>query len=183
VKALSSESQRHPSKWEQTLVLQDGSLIFVRPIRPDDEQRIKALLQHVNPEDLRMRFFGTIKEFTHEFLFKLTSLDYTRAMAFVAFEEIADDLQGVVRFHSDLDQKSGEFAILLRSDSKGKGLGWTLMKLIIEYAKSEGMKLVHGQVMHENTIMLDMCREFGFTIASDANEPGTHKLVLNLTGS
>ena len=180
MKSLSSDAGPYMSIQEQTLTLHDGSLVFVRPIKFDDEERIKSLLQRVSQEDLRFRFFGTIKEFTHEFLSKLVSLDYTRAMAFVAFDKTEDDLLGVVRLHSDLDKTSGEFAILLRTDAKGRGLGWALMKLMIQYAKSVGIQLVHGQVLLENTVMLEMCSELGFRIAPGGNERGVHRLVLNL---
>ena len=54
--------------------------------------------------------------------------------------------------------ETGEYAILLRSDLKGRGLGWALMQLIIEYARSEGLKMISGDVLQENTIMLEMCR-------------------------
>src|SRR5207247_280833 len=93
-------------------------------------------------EDLRLRFFAPMKEFTHEFIARLTQLDYARAMAFVAFDEATNEMIGVVRIHSDSIYESGEYAILLRSDLKGRGLGWALMQLIIEYAKSEGLKAI-----------------------------------------
>ena len=74
---------------------------------------------------------------------------------------------GVVRIHSDSIYESGEYAILLRSDLKGRGLGWALMQLIIEYAKSEGLKMISGQVLQDNTVMLEMCRELGFAVKSE----------------
>ena len=122
----------------------------MRPIRPEDEPLIHELLRHVTSQDLRLRFFAPMKEFTHEFIARLTQLDYARAMAFVAFDEATNELVGVVRIHSDSIYENGEYAILLRSDLKGRGLGWTLMQLIIEYAKSEGLKQISGQVLQEN---------------------------------
>ena len=117
--------------------------------------------------DLRLRFFAPMKEFTHEFIARLTQLDYARAMAFVAFDEATDELVGVVRIHSDSIYESGEYAILLRSDLKGRGLGWALMQMIIEYAKSEGLKTISGDVLTENTVMLEMCRSLGFEVKPD----------------
>ena len=87
---------------------------------------------------LRLRFFAPMKEFTHEFIARLTQLDYARAMAFVAFDEATNEMVGVVRIHSNSIYETGEYAILLRSDLKGRGLGWALTQLIIEYA-SEGL--------------------------------------------
>ncbi len=144
--------------------------IMVRPIRPDDEPSIYEFIRHVTKEDLRLRFFAAMKRFSHEFIARLTQLDYARAMAFVAFDEATGEMVGVVRIHSDSIYESGEYAILLRSDLKGKGLGWMLMQLIIEYARSEGLKHIAGDVLHENTVMLDMCRSLGFEIASDPVE-------------
>ena len=74
-------------------------------------------------------------------------------MAFVAFDEMTNEMVGVVRIHSDSIYETGEYAILLRSDLKGKGLGWALMQLIIEYARSEGLKTISGDVLKENTVM------------------------------
>jgi acetyltransferase len=108
-----------------------------------------------------------MKEFSHEFIARFTQLDYARAMVFVAFDEATNELVGVVQIHSDSIYESGEYAILLRSDLKSHGLGWTLMQLIIEYAKSEGLKRVSGQVLQENAVMLNMCRELGFALKSN----------------
>jgi acetyltransferase len=160
----------YPSRWQRHLLIKDEWPIFVRAIRPEDEPLIHEFLRHVTSEDLRLRFFAPIKEFSHEFIARLTQLDYARAMAFVAFDETTNELVGVVRIHSDSIYESGEYAILLRSDLKGKGLGWALMQLIIEYAKSEGLKVISGDVLHENTVMLEMCRKLGFEVKADPTE-------------
>jgi acetyltransferase len=160
----------YPSQWQRHLEVRDGWRVFVRPLRPDDEPLIHGFLQHVTAQDLRLRFFAAMKQFSHEFIARLTQLDYARAMAFVAFDEATHEMVGVVRIHSDSIYESGEYAILLRSDLKGRGLGWALMQLIIEYAKSEGLKQIAGEVLQENIGMLDMCRELGFEIKTDPVE-------------
>ena len=78
---------------------------------------------------------------------------------------------GVVRLHADANYERGEYAILVRSDLKGRGLGWLLMQMIIEYARAEGLKTIEGQVLGENIAMLAMCREFGFYISSRSGRP------------
>ena len=142
---------------------------------------IHDFLRHVTSQDLRLRFFAPMKEFSHEFIARLTQLDYARAMAFVAFDEATNELVGVVRIHSDSIYESREYAILLRSDLKGKGLGWALMQLIIEYAKSEGLKRISGQVLQENAAMLNMCRELGFAVKSDATDHALCDVTLELS--
>jgi len=160
----------YPSQWQRHLEVKDGWRVFVRPIRPEDEPLIHEFLHHVTSHDLRLRFFAPMKEFSHEFIARLTQLDYARAMAFVAFDEITSEVLGVVRVHSDSIYESGEYAILLRSDLKGRGLGWALMQMIIEYARSEGLKAISGDVLTENTVMLAMCRSLGFEVKSDPTE-------------
>jgi acetyltransferase len=170
-----------PSQWQRHLNVKDGWAVFARPIRPEDESLIHELLQHETSQDIRLRFFAPVKEFSHEFIARLTQLDYARAMAFVAFDEATQELVGVVQIHSDSIHESGEYAILLRSDLKNHGLGWTLMQLIIEYAKSEGLKRISGLVLQENAVMLNMCRELGFALKSDPADRTICDVTLDLT--
>jgi acetyltransferase len=170
----------YPSQWQRHLEVKDGWRVFARPIRPEDEPLIHELLRHVTPQDTRLRFFMPMKEFSHQFIARLTQLDYARAMAFVAFDETTNEMVGVVRIHSDSIYENGEYAILLRSDLKGRGLGWALMQLIIEYARSEGLKRISGQVLQENSVMLNMCRELGFAIKSDPTDHSLCNVTLKL---
>jgi acetyltransferase len=167
-------------KWQRHLVLGDDWRIFIRPLRPDDDLRDRDLLAHVSREDLRLRFFDSIKEFSAEFIARLTRLDYARAMAFIAIDEVSRETLGVVRLHIDPSREAGEYAVLLRSDLKGRGLGWALMQLIIEYAKFAGLRRIYGEILRENSIMLKMCRELGFTVTPNAEDRGVYDVALVL---
>jgi acetyltransferase len=134
----------------------------------------------VTQDDLRLRFFAPVKEFSHAFIARFTQIDYARAMAFIAIEEATRQMLGVVRIHADAEYRSGEYAILVRSDLKGHGLGWLLMELMIEYARTEGLKSIQGQVLQENTMMLQMCQELGFQIATDTEDASTAIVTLPL---
>jgi acetyltransferase len=138
-------------------------------MRPEDEERLRDFLAKIESQDLRLRFFVPVKEFGHAFISRLTQLDYERAIAFVALQK--DEIVGVVRLHCDANHDRGEFAVLVRSDLKGRGLGWRLMRLVIEYAKADGLKVIYGQVLRENTTMLNMCRELGFKVLSLPDAP------------
>ncbi|MCP4620840.1 MAG: bifunctional acetate--CoA ligase family protein/GNAT family N-acetyltransferase [Bradyrhizobium sp.] len=170
----------YPTEWVRHLVLKDDWRILARPIRPEDEPLIHEFVRHVSMEDLRLRFLAPMKHFSHEFIARLTQLDYARAMAFVAFDEASGELAGVVRLHSDSIYETGEYAILLRSDLKGRGLGWALMQLLIEYARSERLKQIYGQVLRENTTMVEMCRSLGFTVEPDPTERDLFLVTLPL---
>jgi acetyltransferase len=160
----------YPKQWERHEVLRDGTRVLVRPVRPEDETLYPDFLSKVTADDLRLRFFAPIKEFTHAFIAKLTQLDYARAVAFAAIHEDSGELWGVVRLHGDPNHETGEYAILLRSELKGRGLGWLLMQRIIDYARSEGFKRVKGQVLRENTTMIAMCQKLGFEVHDDADD-------------
>jgi acetyltransferase len=169
----------YPKQWERHVTLADGTAIFVRPVRPEDEPLYGPFFAAVTAQDLRMRFFAPVKEFTHAFIARLTQIDYARAMAFIAIEESSGRLLGVVRLHANADYDTGEYAILVRSDLKGHGLGWLLMQMIIEYARTEGIGTIEGQVLRENTSMLAMCRQLGFQIAADPDDVGICIVKLN----
>ena len=168
----------YPKEWERAAALRDGTRILVRPVRPEDEPLYGPFFAAVTPQDLRLRFFAPVKEFGHRFIARLTQIDYARAMAFVAIEETMGNMLGVIRLHADANYDSGEYAVLVRSDLKGRGLGYLLMQLIIEYARVEGLKTIEGQVLSENTAMLAMCKELGFDIALDPRDPDTYLVKL-----
>ena len=161
----------YPKEWERHVTLHDGTTLLVRPVRPEDEELYPPFFAAVTQQDLRLRFFAPVKEFSHTFIARFTQIDYARAMAFIAINESTGEMLGVVRLHSDADFDTAEFAILVRSDQKGHGLGWRLMQLIIEYARAQGIRSVHGQVLHENAAMLDMCRNLGFQVKPDPEDP------------
>lgn len=160
----------YPKEWERTITLRNGRQAFVRPVRPEDEGKFLDFFKRVTQEDLRLRFFAPVRDFNHVFLARLTQLDYARAIAFVAFDTESGEMLGAVRLHADANHETGEYGILLRSDLKGLGLGWDLMRFMIEWAKADGLRVVEGQVLRENTTMLDMCRRLGFSIRNDPDD-------------
>lgn len=162
----------YPSGWQRRLITRDGASLEIQPIRPEDEPAYKAFLESIDPDDLRLRFFAPLRHIGHAMLARLTQLDYARAMAFVAKDPETGAIQGSVRLHADPDHKVGEYAILLRSDLKGKGLGWALMSLIIEYARADGLDEIVGEVLRENTTMLALCTALGFSVTPVPDDEG-----------
>jgi acetyltransferase len=160
----------YPKEWERRLATHDHTQVFVRPVRPEDEDMFREFFTHVSAHDLRLRFFAPVKEFSHVFIARLTQIDYARAMALVAIDETSGAMLGAVRLHADANYETAEYGILVRSDLKGHGLGWLLMQLMIEYARSEGLRTVSGQVLRENTTMLAMCAKLGFRITPDPHD-------------
>ena len=172
----------YPKAWERRVTAADGSPVLLRPVRPEDEELMRAFFGRVSPEDLRLRFFAPVRDFGHAFVARLTQLDYARAMAFVALDERSGDMLGGVRLHADANYRSAEYAVLVRSDLKGRGIGWLLMHMILDYARAEGLARIEGQVLRENTAMLAMCTELGFRTAPSRDDPGVIEVSLDLDG-
>ncbi|MEZ5787485.1 MAG: bifunctional acetate--CoA ligase family protein/GNAT family N-acetyltransferase [Xanthobacteraceae bacterium] len=170
----------YPKEWEKHYPDWHGRSLTVRPVRPEDEALYRDFFSGVSEDDLRLRFFAPVKEFSHTFIARLTQIDYARAMAFIVVDERTGQMLGAVRIHADVNQETGEYAILLRSDLKGLGLGWLLMQTMIAYARAEGLRLVEGEVLRDNTTMLRMCTELGFKVEAEPDDPGLCHVVLDL---
>jgi acetyltransferase len=139
-----------------------GERVLIRQVRPEDMALYPDFLGDVSADDLRLRFFAHIAELSAAEIDKLAHLDYRHEMAFIALDEDTGRMLGLVRLKDELDDKTAEFAILVRSRLKGHGLGWQLMRRLINYAKEKGLRRVYGDVLVENTTMLQMCVELGF---------------------
>lgn len=161
-------------------VLPDGTRVVTRGVHPEDAALYPDFVQHLTREDLRLRFFTAIKELSETRIGELTRLDHRRAMGFVAIDETSGQMLGVVHLHLDDGAQGGEYAVIVRSALKGRGIGWLLMQRMIEYARAIGLARVHGQVLAENTTMLRMCRELGFHVADDPNDFGVKVVTLDL---
>lgn len=169
----------YPSGWDKAFLGGDTHY-HIRPIKPADIALYPEFLARISPDDLRLRFLSPRKSFSDQMLKRFTQLDYDRNMAFVALETATGALAGISRLSCDPDHLSAEYALLVRSDLQGHGLGWELLRQIVAYAKADGIGRIEGIVLSENTTMLAMCREFGFSIAHLPDEPGLVEARLQL---
>jgi acetyltransferase len=155
----------YPAELEERVILAGGAAIFLRPLRPEDGPLLQDLLYHMSEEDRRLRFFAPISRLSEGLLRQLTEIDYQRRIALIAFEAGTDTVLGVVRLAAAADASRAEFAVALRSNWKGRGLGWLLMHRMFDLAARLGVAEVFGYVLRDNEHMLAMCRELGFTVA------------------
>ncbi|PWC36371.1 bifunctional acetate--CoA ligase family protein/GNAT family N-acetyltransferase [Azospirillum sp. TSO35-2] len=176
----------YPKALEDRITIKDGRQFFVRPILPEDEPLVHHLVENQTAEDLRLRFFAPLKRLSHQAAARLTQIDYDREMGLIA---VGPDPQtgetimyGVVRITADPDNRRAEYAVMVRSDMKGQGLGYILMNKILDYARSRGIREVYGEVLRENTNMLGMCRALGFVRKENLDEPGVVEVRIELGG-
>jgi acetyltransferase len=168
----------YPVGWRRTLERPEGSY-ELRPIQPVDALLYRDFLARTDPEHLRLRFMAPRKHFPEELALRLTQLDYDREMAFVA---LAPDksLAGVSRIAADPDHRVAEYALLVRSDLQGRGIGAALMRILIDYARADGIERLEGIVLTENHGMLGLIVRLGFTTTLDPEDPGVVNSWLDL---
>ena len=170
----------YPSDWEKEVKLAGGHHYLLRPIRPQDVRLYPDFFSKVSADDIRLRFLAPRKTFPADMLVRLTQLDYDRDMAFVALDGESGELAGIGRLSCDPDRTFGEYALLVRTDLQGRGLGWALLDRILDFARAEKVGRVEGIVLAENTKMLAMVQEFGFEVGPHPDEPGLFLVRIKL---
>ena len=174
----------YPKELERTLALPNGREFFVRPIRPEDAPAFRSLVEEqTDPEDRRLRFFAVFRTLAPELCARLTQIDYEREMVLVAIEpgaEAGDSFCGVVHLAADPDRERAEYAILVRSDLKGHGLGTALTQALIDYARAQEIGELLATVLPENRTMLDLAERLGFTREQQVEDTDAVELRLRL---
>src|SRR5262249_7817942 len=142
---------------------------------------IVKLFSTFSEHTIRMRFFSMIKRLTHESLIRLCHLDYDREMALVAVQHVNGEpcVLGVSRYYLDLETATAEFAVAVGDPWQGQGLGYHLMRRLIDVARQNGVEQLTGQVLQENTGMLRLVRGLGFRVVPTA-DPAVAEAMLNL---
>jgi acetyltransferase len=171
----------YPQRLEAVETLPDGTRIQIRPVRPTDQSALCRLVERLDPEDRRLRFLSALQRLPPSLAARLSQIDYDREMALIATADAAShEILGVVRLMADPDNRTAEYAVLVRSDLKGHGLGWCLMNRIIAYARGRGLQELTGKVLAENAIMLRMAAELGFTLKRSRDDPTIVDVTLKL---
>ena len=173
----------YPRELEEKIIF-EGQTLLLRPIRPEDEPAHRVLFTKLHPDEVRFRFFGQLRELPHSELARYTQIDYEREMAFIATrvdENNEPETLGVARIASDPDNITAEFAIVVRSDLKGKGLGSILLKKLVDYCRDSGTAQIIGRVLPDNKRMLALAERHGFHRHPQLEE-GVIEVRLPLTG-
>jgi acetyltransferase len=172
----------YPSHLTSTYQTADGHDVTIRPIRPEDADMEQEFVKHLSPETKYYRFMNTLRELSPSQVVRLTQIDYDREMAFVALTEIdgREVEVGVARYATNPDGESCEFAIVVADDWKGKGLARRLMGVIIDTARSRGVKYMNGDFLSENRRMIQFVTSLGFTLTTHPEDPGLKRGVLVL---
>lgn len=164
-----------PVEWERDLTTNRGRNFHVRPVRPDDEERVADFFAALDPHDRMLRFLSPIARLDRERLVTMTQIDYRRSMNFLALDQDTGAVIGTAELFVAPDFEHAEVAITVRSDLKGQGIGRELMKHLLEYGTAEGIGCVEGAVDESNRPMIEFARRTGATVSRD---PGFGGLVI-----
>lgn len=173
----------YPKELEEEIHLGDGRTLLLRPVVPEDEPQLQAGFAKLTAEEIFLRFLAPIKTLSHVQAARFTQIDYDREMALVLTEPGipgTKDIFGVVRISTDPDNEKAEYAILVRHDMTGLGLGIFMMRRIINYARQRGIAEIFGDVLRKNTTMLKLCQAMGFEQTQVPDEPSLLRVTLKL---
>lgn len=168
--------------WQEELRLADGRTLWLRPIAPADAAPLRLCFSLLTPEEVRMRFLHPLTELSAEMARRLTHIDPKTQFAQVAAETEPPGealIGAVVRAAIDSGTKRADFAILVSRFLAQQGLGTLLMKQMLRWAKLKRLEAVYGDVLQENTAMLQLAQHLGFR-RRHADEPGLVRIEKTL---
>lgn len=156
--------------WHETL--RDGTRVLVRPIRKEDGPLERAFIERLSPTSRGYRFLGQIKV-NDDMVRRLTDINYQRDMAFVALRHEAGEKKeiGVSRFCTSEDGASCECAVVVSDEWQGRGLGYLLMRHLIEVARQRGIKRMFSIEAAGNLQMRNLATDLGFKRKVDHEYP------------
>lgn len=172
----------YPSDLVRHAQLKDGSPFTIRPIRPEDADMQQAFVRAMSEESRYNRYMSAIKQLSQSTLVRFTQLDYAREMAIVAATQVDDHevMMAVARYTVNADFESCEFAIEVGDDWQGHGLGTRLMEALFDAARAQGLTLMEGEVLANNTSMLGLMKKVGFDIKPHPEDHGLKWVVKTL---
>jgi len=166
--------------WERTAHTLDGAEFRIRPIRPTDEQLEREFIVGLSPESRYTRMMCAMREPSPELVHRFVNVDYHRDMAFVALVDApaaqglppTPHIIGVARYAADPTGPGGEFAVAVTDSWQSRGVGATLMRILLEYAREHGFHDLHGEILSTNSHMIELARYLGMDTRLSKNDSG-----------
>jgi acyl-CoA synthetase (NDP forming)/RimJ/RimL family protein N-acetyltransferase len=152
----------YPAHWEADVVLADGGTVHLRPIGPDDADRLRTMHARLSPDTIYMRFFTMMRQLSDREVQRLTTVDHQRRVAFVAL--LRDELVGVVRFDRLGATADAEVAVVVEDSQQGRGLGPMLLEHLASAGEDRGVERFVANVLPTNRRMLAVFRSAGYEL-------------------
>jgi acetyltransferase len=160
----------------------NGTNVTIRPIRPEDADMTQTFVRGLSEETKYFRYMDAVQELSYAMLVRLTQIDYDREMALLAvIEEDGKETEiGVARYASNPDQVSCEFAVVVGDDWQHQGIAHKLMDVLMDVARSKGLRVMEGEVLKRNADMLKLSASLGFRIEPHPDDDSIKRVIRNL---
>ncbi|WP_030618640.1 bifunctional acetate--CoA ligase family protein/GNAT family N-acetyltransferase [Streptomyces sclerotialus] len=165
-----SDAAAYPAHWEADVVLRDGGTARIRPITPDDAERLVSFYEQVSDESKYYRFFAPYPRLSDRDVHRFTHHDYVDRVglaAFVGGEMIAtvryDRISADGRPATGPDADQAEVAFLVQDDQQGRGVASALMEHIAAVARERGIRRFVAEILPANTKMIKVFTDAGYT--------------------
>jgi acetyltransferase len=159
----------YPTQYVEVFVNREGIEFVIRPIRPEDEPLMADFQARLSEESVYMRYFRAFElsdRVAHERLTRLCHVDYDRTIALVITHQNPDtdepEIVAAGRLTRMPDPQEAEFAMLVRDDFQGRGLGTVLLTRLLQVGRDEGIDRVIAYMLATNLGMIKVCKKLGF---------------------
>ncbi len=176
----------YPTQYLSAVTLSDGASVTLRPIRPEDEPLIARFHETLSDRTVFLRYFCSMSlgaRVAHDRLVRICFGDYDRDLALVAESQDARtgdvSIVGVGRLNRLREKNHAEVAILVSDRYQGRGLGFALMKRLIEIARTEKLSRISSEMLRDNIAMQAISKKVGFKV-SMVDGSTSMKAVLDL---
>jgi acetyltransferase len=171
----------YPRALERELVLNDGSKVLLRPVRPEDAEAQRRFVARLSDLTLYRRFHAPVRELTIERLVRFTQVDYDREMAMVAIDEAGGgEIRGLAQYNRVDAGGGAEFGIAVEDTWQGRGLGYQMMGALEDCARERDVGELFGYVLADNDSMRAMMVARGYAPHREQGEAGIVRYVLSV---
>jgi predicted CoA-binding protein/GNAT superfamily N-acetyltransferase len=161
----------YPAHWEADVLLRDGRTAHLRPILPDDGDRLTQFYDNVSEQSKYLRFFTAMPRLSARDVHRFTHVDHRDRVAFVLL--VADAIIGVGRYDV-IAPGVAEVAFLVQDRHQGRGVGQLLLEHLAQAARERGVNRFEAEVLAENNRMIQVFREQGYQVKGQYEEGVVH---------
>jgi GNAT superfamily N-acetyltransferase len=146
------------------LELPGGARILVRPILPEDKERLREGFVRLSAQSRYRRFLTSLGHLSERQVRYLTEIDYADHMAWVAVDPSRPGRPGVgvARYVRLPDEPAAaEAAVTVLDEYQGRGIGTILLRMLAGSARQHGIRSFRGYVLAENAPMMEILQGLG----------------------
>ncbi|MDO5683120.1 MAG: GNAT family N-acetyltransferase, partial [Propionibacteriaceae bacterium] len=154
----------YPTSWEKDVLLADGSTAHLRPIRPDDADRLVAFYARVSPESKYLRFFAPYPVLSEKDVQRFTNVDHNDRVALIL--TVGPNMVAIGRYDR-IDDSDAEVAFLVEDSQQGKGCGQLLLEHLAEAARERGIQMFVAEVLPQNRRMVSVFADAGYKVSRE----------------